>query len=111
MQAKTKYVMNTQKGVNHVGIWARRVVEIQMADPSFKFEDESDLLDFLNNEIDVYDNLHNGGGMIDVPLSILRKAVRMAGELHLSEKTIKCLKQDIRTARLNKDESVSYSCF
>ena len=94
-----------------MGTWARRVVEIKMADASFNFQEEGNLLDFLDNEIDVYSNLHDGGGMIDVPLSILKKAVKKAAELNLSEKTIESLKEDIKAARLNKDESVTYNCF
>lgn len=94
-----------------MGTWARRVIEIKMADASFKFQDESDLVDFLNAEINVYSNLHDGGGMIDVPLNVLREAVRKAGELKLSEETIKHLKEDIKFAKLNNDEPVTYSCF
>lgn len=94
-----------------MGTWARRVIEIKMADASFNFQDEGNLVDFLDAEIDVYSHLYDGGGMIDVPLNILRKAVRKAGELHLSEKTIKHLKEDIKSAKFNNDESVTYSCF
>ena len=94
-----------------MGTWARRVIEIKMADASFNFQEEGNLLDFLDNESDVYSNLNYGVGMIDIPMRVLRKAVRKADELHLSEDTIKCLKKDIETARLNKDESVTYNCF
>ncbi len=94
-----------------MGTWARRVIEIKMADASFNFQEEGNLLDFLDNEIDVYSNLNDGVGMIDIPMRVLRKAVKKAAELNLSEKTIESLKEDIKAARLNKDESVTYSCF
>jgi hypothetical protein len=94
-----------------MGTWARRVIEIKMADASFKFQDEPDLVNFLNSEIEVYGNLHDGGGIIDVPLNILRKTVRKAEELNLSPETIKHLKEDIKFAKQHNDESVTYSCF
>jgi hypothetical protein len=91
--------------------WARRVIEIKTADASFNFRDDEDLVDFLDSEVDMYSNLHDSSGMIDVPLNILREAVRKSGELNLSEETIKRLKEDIKAAKLNNDESVTYCCF
>lgn len=94
-----------------MGTWARRIIKVEMADASFKFQDEQALVAFINGEVDVYSRLHDGGGEIDVPLSVLRKAVRKADELNLSGETLKHLKEDIAFAKINKDDSVTYSCF
>lgn len=94
-----------------MGTWARRVISIKMADPTFKFQDERGLVNFLNAEVYIYSNLHDGGGTIDVPLCVLRKALRKAKELHITAETIKHLKEDIKAAKIKNDESVTYSCF
>lgn len=94
-----------------MGTWARRIIKVEMADPSFKFQDEHDLVDFLNEEADVYGDLHDGGGELNVPLSVLRKALRNAGELNLAKATIKNLKEDIKAAKLQSSDLVTYSCF
>jgi hypothetical protein len=49
--------------------------------------------------------------MTDVPVKKLRKAIKMAAELNLDEKTINQLKKDIAAAKSSKDECIAYFCY
>jgi hypothetical protein len=72
------------------------------------------LVDFIEHESEAgfYPYLNDyGSGEVDVPVTALRKAVRMAAKLELSEETIKRLKEDIAAAKSSGDESVTYSCY
>lgn len=94
--------------------WAHRVVRITFAEPSFNLDDDQKLVDFLEAESEAgfYPYINDyGSGEVDVPLGVLRKAVRKAPELGLSQEIVNRLKEDIAFARANKDESVTYSCF
>ncbi len=90
---------------------AYRVIEIKTAGPSFNSDEDQELVDFLDIEADFYETLRDGGGMPDVPVKVLRKALHMREELHLSEKTVARLKEDISAAKAQGDESVTYSYF
>ena len=97
-----------------MSVRAYRVVQVTFADPSFNVYQDQKLVNFIETESEAgfYPYLNDyGSGEVDVPLKVLRKAIRMASKLDLSEETIKLLKEDITFARANKDESVTYSCF
>ena len=94
-----------------MGTWARRIIEIKMADASFNFRDNGDLIDFLNKEMDFDSSVIEGGGMVDVPLTILAKAIRSSAKLGLNDETVSNLQRDIAAAKSKKDECVLYYCF
>ena len=94
-----------------MSVRAYRVIEVKTADPSFNLYDDRALAIFLGTEADFFDKLHEGAGTADVPIKVLRKAVRIRAKLHLSEGTVTRLKQDIAAAEYLKDESVTYYCF
>ena len=95
-----------------MSVRAYRVIEIKFADSSFNVSHDRKLIEFIETEAGFYSYLNSyGSGEVDVPLKVLRKAVRMASELDLTEDTVKQLKEDIIFAKTNKDESVTYSCF
>lgn len=97
-----------------MSVRAHRVVRITYAEPSFNVYQDRKLVDFIEAESEAgfcsYLNDY-GSGEVDVPLSVLRKAVKMVAKLNLTEETVKRLKEDIAAAKSNKDESVTYSCF
>jgi hypothetical protein len=94
-----------------MSINAYRVIDRKMAKASFNLYRDMSLADFLDAEIQIYGDIHDGTGTIDVPVKFLRKALRMSTKLNLDEKTIKQLHEDIEYARFNKDESITYYCF
>ncbi len=90
---------------------AYRIIKMTFADASFNLQDDRKLVNFLDAETMFSYDLSVAGGMVDVPVKVLRKAVREASKLELGEDTVKRLKEDISFAKANKDESVTYSCF
>ncbi len=90
---------------------AHRVIEIKMADVSFNLMYDNNLVDFLDAEMDFNSSVHEGGGMVDVPVSVLRKAIRRSAKLGLTDETIGNLQRDIAAAKSTKDECVLYYCF
>ncbi len=90
---------------------AYRVIKLEFADASFNIYDEQSLVDFLDGELDGDGSFYDDGGYVDVPVSLLRKALRQSGQLNLSETTITHIKNDIKFAKLNHDETVLYNCF
>lgn len=97
-----------------MSVRAYRVIEIKFAEPSFNVYEDQKLVNFIEAESEAgfYPYLNDyGSGEVDVPLKVLRKAVRMASKLELSEETVKHLKEDVASAKAKKDESVTYSCF
>ena len=94
-----------------MSINAYRVIDIKMGKESFNLSRNISLADFLNAEIELYSGIHDGSGMIDVPVNILKKALRMAEKLNLDERTVKRLESDIAFAKSNRDEVVTYYCF
>jgi len=69
------------------------------------------LADFLDNEIQLYGRIHDGTGMIDIPVKILKKVLQQSVKFNLYEQTMKRLKLDIESAKTSKDEVVTYYCF
>ncbi len=49
--------------------------------------------------------------MIDIPIKILKKALRQSEKLNLDNDTITRLQSDIARAKSNKEEFVTYYCF
>lgn len=94
-----------------MSINAYRMIEGKMGNVSFNLYHDSSLVDFLDIETQIYAGIHDGTGLIDVPIEILEKAVRQSEKLNIDKKTLRCLKQDIQYARSNKEEVVTYYCF
>jgi len=94
-----------------MSVRAYRIIEIKMEDtPSFNLWRDEDLRQFLEEEADLYCHLDADGGMVDVPVKVLKIALKKAVELNLDEITINQLEKDIAAAKSAKDESVSYLC-
>ena len=94
-----------------MSINAYRVIDIKMGNVSFNLFRDGSLADFLDNEIQLYGRIHDGTGMIDIPVIILKKALRQSAKLNLGEKTVLSLRSDIASAKSSKDEVVTYYCF
>lgn len=94
-----------------MSIRAYRVIEIKMADPSFDVWHDKALMNFLDAEALFFDGLSDSGGMADVPINVLKRAMRVRAKLHLSEEIVAHLKQDIAAAESAGDELVTYYCF
>ena len=94
-----------------MSINAYPVIDIKMGNVSFNLFRDGSLADFLDNEIQLYGRIHDGTGMIDIPVKILKKALRQAEKLNLNQKTMKHLKLDIASAKTSKGEVVTYYCF
>ncbi len=92
---------------------AYRVIKIEYADtPSFNLSDNIKLLQFFEERIDFYESLNSkGSGMFEIPVNILKKAIKMSKELDIDEDSVKVIKQDIGIAKSNKNESILYDCF
>jgi hypothetical protein len=94
-----------------MSINAYPVIDIKMGKVSFNLFRDGSLADFLDNEIQLCGRIHDGTGMIDIPVKILKKALRQSEKLTLSEKTMKRLQSDIESAKSSKEEVVTYYCF
>ncbi len=96
-----------------MSVRAYRFIEIKTEKKSsFNLFHDWKLKDFLDKEADFYGYLNSGGtGMAEIPVKILKRAVKRAVELGLDEKTVNQLKKDITAAKSNKDESIAYYCY
>jgi Rod binding domain-containing protein len=96
-----------------MSVRAYRIIEIEIEEnPSFNLWHDHNLRNFLDEDGQLYSHLaSNGTGMTDVPVKKLRKAIKMAAELNLDEKTINQLKKDIAAAKSSKDECIAYFCY
>ena len=94
-----------------MSINAYPVIDIKMGNVSFNLYRDGSLADFLDAEIELYGRIHDGTGMIDIPVKILKKALRQSEQLNLSEKTMKRLQLDMASAKASKDDVVTYYCF
>ena len=94
-----------------MSINAYRIIDIKMGKASLYLYRDISLADFLDAEMQLYGSIHEGTGMIDVPVKILKKALRISAKLNLGEKTVKRLQSDIESAKSNKDDVVTYYCF
>lgn len=91
-----------------MSVRAYRVEKIDTATPnSFNLWHDTELVDYLDEECGFFENLGDGGGLTEVPITVLRSAIK---ELNLDPDTIKCLEQDIEAGE--KDNGfVTYYCF
>jgi hypothetical protein len=94
-----------------MSVRAYRVIQIMLADASFNLTYDQKLMNFLDVEAMFSYSLNEAGGMVDVPVKVLQKALTTASKLELSNDTVRRLKEDIAAAQANKDDSVTYSCF
>lgn len=95
-----------------MSVRAYRIIGLQTEDaPSFNLWSDGALTTFLEVEAGIYEHLASDGtGMTEIPISVLRKAVKKAAELNIDEETVNQLKKDIAAAKSSKDEYVSYYC-
>jgi hypothetical protein len=94
-----------------MSINAYPVIDIKLGNVSFNLYRDRNLADFLDTEIQLYGGIHDGTGMVDIPVKILKKALRKSAKLNLDEKTVNRLQSDIAAAKSSKDEVVTYYCF
>jgi hypothetical protein len=94
-----------------MSINAYHVIDIKLGNVSFNLSRDRNLADFLDSEMQLYGGIHEGSGLIDIPVKILKKAMRKSVELNLDEDTVSQIKSDIILAKSNKDEVVTYYCF
>jgi len=92
---------------------AHRVIEIKYAaSSSFDLGHDKKLFRFLDNEMEITDQLNtHGSGMVNIPVDKLKQAVKMAEKLELNEDTVKQLQQDVAFAIKHHNEFVLYDCF
>jgi hypothetical protein len=96
-----------------MSISAHRIIEIKYAESSsFNLDHNKKLFRFLDDDMEITDKLStDGSGMVDIPVSKLERAVKIAKKLELDEDTVKQIQQDINFARTHHNESVLYDCF
>jgi hypothetical protein len=96
-----------------MSVRAHRIIEIKRAEnPSFNLQDNNKLTQFINEKTNFIYSLNSyGSGMIEVPLTILEKALKTPKKFDIDEETAKQLQEDIEFAKANNDESVVYDCF
>jgi hypothetical protein len=94
-----------------MSINAYPVIDIELGNVSFNLFRDRSLSDFLDTEIQLYASIHEGTGMVDIPVKILKKALRQSEKLNLDEKTVNRLQYDVSRAKSSKDGVVTYYCF
>jgi hypothetical protein len=94
-----------------LSINAYPVIDFELGKVSFNLFRDRSLSDFLDNEIELYEGIHDGSGLINIPVKVLKKALQQSGQLSLNVKTVKRLRSDIAFAKSSKDEVVTYYCF
>ena len=63
-----------------MSINAYHVIDIKMGNVSFNLYRDGNLADFLDNEIQLYGRIHDGTGMIDIPVKILKESITTVGK-------------------------------
>jgi hypothetical protein len=94
-----------------MSINAYHVIDIKLGKVSFNLSRNRNLADFLDGEMQLYGGIHEGSGLIDIPVKILKKAMRKSVELNLDEDTVSRINSDIAHAKSSKDQVVTYYCF
>jgi hypothetical protein len=94
-----------------LSINAYPVIDLELGKVSFNLYSDRDLSDYLDAEIELYGKIHDGSGLIDIPVKVLKKAIRRSEKLSLDNNTIGRLQSDIQYAKSGKDEVVTYYCF
>jgi len=92
---------------------AHRVIEIKYAaSSSFDLGHDKKLFCFLDNEMEITDQLNtHGSGMIDIPVEKLEQAIKKAKSLKLDKDIVQQIQQDIDFAKKHHNEFVLYDCF
>jgi hypothetical protein len=94
-----------------LSINAYPVIDFELGKVSFNLFRDRNLSDFLDTEAGLYDGIHDGSGLVNIPVKVLTKALRQSGKLKLNQKTVKRLQSDITSARSANNEVVTYYCF
>jgi hypothetical protein len=94
-----------------MSINAYHLTDGKMRDVTFNLSRDINLSDFLDSEMQFYGDIHEGFGIINIPVKTLKKALRQSKKLNLDEETILRLLSDISAAKSSKDEVVTYYCF
>ena len=94
-----------------MSINAYPVIDLELGNVSFNLYRDRNLADYLDAEIELYGKIHDGSGLLDIPVKVLKKAMRRSEKLKLDNRTIDRLQSDIAAAKSGKDEVVTYYCF
>jgi hypothetical protein len=96
-----------------MSVLARRIIEIKLAEnPSFKLWDNSKLMKYLEEQIDIFNGLSNNGtGQLELPIKILKEMIDISETLDIDKVTIKRLQEDIDFAISNNNDYVIYDCY
>ena len=94
-----------------MSINAYPVIDLELGNVSFNLYRDRNLADYLDAEIELYGKIHDGSGLLDIPVKVLKKAMRRSEKLRLDNKTIGRLRSDIQNAKSGNDEVVTYYCF
>lgn len=96
-----------------MSVRAHRILKVEYApNPSFNLWHDEKLINFLDTQNDsgFFSQMNgNGGGVVNIEASVIKKALEKAGELELDEDTVEQLKADIEAA--GEDGSIDYDCF
>lgn len=92
-----------------MAIDAYRITDFNVNEPSFSLWYDEKLVHFLNREVQLLDSLNSdGGGLVDIPVDILSKAIEMSSELELDNDTVEQLRSDIAIGKVHWSKCVSY---
>ena len=94
-----------------MSINAYPVIDLELGKVSFNLYRDRDLADYLDAEVELYGKIHDGSGLVDIPVKVLKKAMRRTEKLRLDNKTIDRLQSEIAAAKSGNDEVVTYYCF
>ena len=94
-----------------MSINAYPVFDFKLGKVSFNLFRDRDLVDFLDTEMQLYSEIHDGTGIINIPVKILQKALGQSGKLGLQEKTVARLQSDLAMAKAKKEDIITYYCF
>ena len=94
-----------------MSVKAYRVIEVKMETASFNLWHDHKLMQLLDGEGDFSSNLSDGVGLTQVPVKLLKRAVRMSTKLDINKETVKQLQEDIAAAKANGEDHVTYYCF
>jgi len=95
-----------------MSVRARRILKVEYAEPSFNLWHDEKLVQFIDSECDsgFYSQMNsNGGGVICIEASVIKKAIENAEELGLDENTVALLRVDVEA--VGEDGSIDYDCF
>ena len=94
-----------------MSINAYPVFNNRMGKVSFSLYRDRELTDFLDMEVDIYRNIHDCSGTIEIPLMTLLEAAGIAKELYINERTKQRLRSNIEYARKHNNKVITYYCF